>query len=58
MSRQPPYVTRAQINGRTVNNYMALRSAVLAGEAIIIITSNLNITRARRIARELYESLI
>jgi len=58
MSKQPPFVTRVNMLGIVVNNYMALRSAVLTGAPVIIITRNLSITRARRIAREEYEALI
>ena len=57
-SKIQPHVTRlVGMRGLLVNNYMSLRSAVLAGETVIIITENMDLDNARRIAREEFDAL-
>ncbi len=58
MSKIQPHVTRILgMRGLLVNNYMSLRSAVLAGETVIIITENMDLDNARRIASEEFEEM-
>jgi hypothetical protein len=59
MSHKPvPHVTRIiGMRGLLVNNFVALRSAVLAGETTIIITSNLDLDDARRIVAEEHNNM-
>lgn len=53
-----PHITRILgMRGLVVNNYTALRSAVLAGHDVIIITSNMDLADARRIAQEETEEM-
>ena len=53
---QLPIVSRIPSpRGIIVSNYMSLRSAVMAGHDVIIITGNMDLRTARRIVREIIE---